>query len=80
MIRGVAGARAYLKQMDQGLKHFLANYQTEFVIEGNKGCEYVAYVPTPASCSGWWRVSEVSSATPVIPWAAVMFLGLQSPI
>lgn len=41
------GARAYLKQMDQGLKHFLANYPTEFLIEGNKGCEYVAYVPTP---------------------------------
>lgn len=41
-----AGARAYLKQMDQGLKHFLAQFASEFQIEGNKGCEFVSYTPS----------------------------------
>jgi len=49
-----AGARAYLKQMDQGLKHFLANFPKEFSIEGNKGCEYVAYTPTQEAMGKIW--------------------------
>lgn len=64
------GARAYLKQMDQGLKHFLANYPTEFVIEGNKGCEYVAYVPTPealARMEARERQMEEKKATNATP-------------
>mmetsp|Transcript_82799 Transcript_82799/g.229913 ORF Transcript_82799/g.229913 Transcript_82799/m.229913 type:complete len:743 (+) Transcript_82799:78-2306(+) len=40
------GARSYLKQMDQGLKHFLAQFPGEFSVEGGKGCEYVTYTPT----------------------------------
>mmetsp|Transcript_19777 Transcript_19777/g.44553 ORF Transcript_19777/g.44553 Transcript_19777/m.44553 type:complete len:722 (+) Transcript_19777:46-2211(+) len=40
------GARKYLKQTDQGLKHFLAQFPQEFSIDGAKGCEYVAYTPT----------------------------------
>mmetsp|Transcript_98940 Transcript_98940/g.307752 ORF Transcript_98940/g.307752 Transcript_98940/m.307752 type:complete len:773 (-) Transcript_98940:145-2463(-) len=40
------GARAYLKQMDQGLKNFLAQFPGEFSVEGGKGCEYVTYTPT----------------------------------
>eukprot|EP00434_Breviolum_minutum_P003555 symbB.v1.2.003128.t1/scaffold128.1/size312424/2 len=47
-------ARAYLKQMDQGLKHFLANFPKEFSIEGNKGCEYVAYTPTQEAMGKIW--------------------------
>jgi len=39
------GSRAYLKQMDQGLKLFLAQYPVEFSVEGSKGSEYVTYVP-----------------------------------
>lgn len=39
------GSRAYLKQIDQGLKHFLAQFPVEFAVEGAKGCEYVTYSP-----------------------------------
>lgn len=45
------GARAYLKQMDQGLKHFLTQFPTEFSVDGGKGCEYVTYTPTQLSLS-----------------------------
>eukprot|EP00928_Gymnodinium_smaydae_P071284 TRINITY_DN54910_c0_g1_i1.p1 TRINITY_DN54910_c0_g1~~TRINITY_DN54910_c0_g1_i1.p1 ORF type:complete len:874 (-),score=184.99 TRINITY_DN54910_c0_g1_i1:441-2900(-) len=44
-----SGARAYLKQMDQGLKHFLAQYPAEFSVEGGKGSEYVSYTPIQLS-------------------------------
>eukprot|EP00927_Polykrikos_kofoidii_P023550 TRINITY_DN21664_c0_g1_i1.p1 TRINITY_DN21664_c0_g1~~TRINITY_DN21664_c0_g1_i1.p1 ORF type:complete len:1133 (-),score=223.70 TRINITY_DN21664_c0_g1_i1:79-3390(-) len=40
-----AGARTYLKHMDQGLKSFLALYPNEFAIEGTQGSEYVHYMP-----------------------------------
>ncbi|CAE8629208.1 unnamed protein product, partial [Polarella glacialis] len=43
-----SGARAYLKQIDQGLKHFLAQYPSEFGVDGSKGCEYVVYAPQMA--------------------------------
>jgi len=46
------GARAFLKQADQGLKHFLANYPGEFSIDGTKGCEYVVYTPFEESSKG----------------------------
>ncbi|CAK0883903.1 unnamed protein product [Prorocentrum cordatum] len=39
------GARAYLRQIDQGLKHFLAQFPSEFSVDGGKGCEYVTYRP-----------------------------------
>eukprot|EP00403_Amphidinium_massartii_P021247 CAMPEP_0178400922 /NCGR_PEP_ID=MMETSP0689_2-20121128/16037_1 /TAXON_ID=160604 /ORGANISM="Amphidinium massartii, Strain CS-259" /LENGTH=842 /DNA_ID=CAMNT_0020021729 /DNA_START=197 /DNA_END=2725 /DNA_ORIENTATION=- len=39
------GSRAYLKKMDQGLKHFLSQYALEFSVEGAKGRECVAYLP-----------------------------------
>merc|ERR1740129_2015591 len=39
------GARAYLKQTDQGLKHFLAQHPNEFSVEGGKGCEHVTHTP-----------------------------------
>lgn len=39
------GARAYLKHVDQGLKHFLAQFPMEFSVDGVKGCEYVTYTP-----------------------------------
>jgi RNA recognition motif-containing protein len=45
------GARSYLKQMDQGLKHFLSQYPSEFSVDGGKGCEYVTYAPTQLSLS-----------------------------
>lgn len=45
------GARSYLKQMDQGLKHFLTQFPTEFSVDGGKGCEYVTYSPTQLSLS-----------------------------
>jgi len=44
-------ARAYLKQMDQGLKHFLSQFPAEFSVDGGKGCEYVTYAPTQLSLS-----------------------------
>mmetsp|Transcript_10115 Transcript_10115/g.29943 ORF Transcript_10115/g.29943 Transcript_10115/m.29943 type:complete len:793 (-) Transcript_10115:299-2677(-) len=44
-----AGGRAYLKQMDQGLKHFLRLFPSEFAVEGGKGCEYVVYTPQTLS-------------------------------
>jgi hypothetical protein len=43
------GARSYLKQMDQGLKHFLTQFPNEFSVDGGKGCEYVTYTPTQLS-------------------------------
>lgn len=43
------GARSYLKQMDQGLKHFLAQFPHEFSVDGGKGCEYVTYTPIQLS-------------------------------
>mmetsp|Transcript_23506 Transcript_23506/g.54550 ORF Transcript_23506/g.54550 Transcript_23506/m.54550 type:complete len:793 (+) Transcript_23506:108-2486(+) len=46
------GARSYLKQMDQGLKFFLAHYATEFSIDGNKGCEFVVYTPLEEANGG----------------------------
>lgn len=36
-------SREYLKQTDQGLKHFLANYG-ELSVEGTKGCEFVCFM------------------------------------
>jgi hypothetical protein len=45
------GARSYLKQMDQGLKHFLSQFPNEFSVDGGKGCEYVTYTPTQLSLS-----------------------------
>lgn len=45
------GARSYLKQMDQGLKHFLSQFPNEFSVDGGKGCEYVNYTPTQLSLS-----------------------------
>mmetsp|Transcript_54556 Transcript_54556/g.127538 ORF Transcript_54556/g.127538 Transcript_54556/m.127538 type:complete len:830 (+) Transcript_54556:172-2661(+) len=39
------GSRAYLKKMDQGLKHFLSQYSMEFTVEGAKGRECVSYLP-----------------------------------
>mmetsp|Transcript_72640 Transcript_72640/g.135717 ORF Transcript_72640/g.135717 Transcript_72640/m.135717 type:complete len:839 (-) Transcript_72640:234-2750(-) len=39
------GSRAYLKRMDQGLKHFLSQYAMEFTVEGAKGRECVSYLP-----------------------------------
>lgn len=55
------GSRAYLKQIDQGLKHFLAQFPVEFAVEGAKGCEYVTYSPI--------HLSEAisSGAGPVAP-------------
>lgn len=44
-------ARSYLKQMDQGLKHFLGQFPTEFSVDGGKGCEYVTYTPAQLSLS-----------------------------
>mmetsp|Transcript_13371 Transcript_13371/g.31350 ORF Transcript_13371/g.31350 Transcript_13371/m.31350 type:complete len:798 (-) Transcript_13371:202-2595(-) len=40
-----AGARAYLKANELGLKSFLAQYPEEFQVEGGKGCEFVTYTP-----------------------------------
>lgn len=53
------GSRAYLKQIDQGLKHFLAQFPVEFSVEGAKGCEYVTYSPI--------HLSEALSSGPVVP-------------
>jgi len=44
-------ARSYLKQMDQGLKHFLGQFPNEFSVDGGKGCEYVTYAPAQLSLS-----------------------------
>lgn len=72
------GSRAYLKQTDQGLKHFLAQYPTEFSIEGGKGSEYVTYTPVlqlserlelpaspPKTLSGTTGLAEGSSVDPM---------------
>lgn len=42
------GARSYVKQMD-GLKHFLAQFSSEFSVEGSKGSEFVTYTPMQLS-------------------------------
>merc|ERR1719277_1943034 len=36
-------ARAYLKQANLGLKHFLNRFPNEFRVEGPKGCERVIW-------------------------------------
>merc|ERR1719478_924692 len=45
------GARSYLKQGDQGLKQFLAQFPAEFSVDGWKGSEYVSYTPTQLNLS-----------------------------
>lgn len=40
-----APARAYLKRVDSGLRRFLAQFPSEFSIEGGAGREYVNYTP-----------------------------------
>ncbi|CAJ1424853.1 unnamed protein product [Effrenium voratum] len=42
------GSRLYLKKTDQGLKHFLASYPNEFLVDGSKGRELITYVPAKA--------------------------------
>ena len=39
------GARLYLKKTDQGLKHFLAQYPSEFSVDGPKGRECITFLP-----------------------------------
>eukprot|EP00930_Biecheleria_cincta_P007896 TRINITY_DN1091_c0_g1_i2.p1 TRINITY_DN1091_c0_g1~~TRINITY_DN1091_c0_g1_i2.p1 ORF type:complete len:707 (+),score=150.75 TRINITY_DN1091_c0_g1_i2:100-2220(+) len=39
------GSRAYLKETDQGLKHFLEQFPGEFAFDGPRGCEYVTFSP-----------------------------------
>lgn len=41
------GARSKVKQMDNGLKHLLAQHPDEFAVVGSKGCEHVTYTPSP---------------------------------
>lgn len=65
------GARSYLKQMDQGLKHFLAQFPSEFSVEGGKGCEYVTYTPT-------LNLSEAVGTTPTVT-ATAPSVGLEPP-
>lgn len=58
-----AGSRAYLKQIDQGLKNFLVQYPNEFSVEGGKGCEYVSYMPlNEAGDAGSYKASSATSA------------------
>lgn len=61
--------RSYLKQMDQGLKHFLAQYPREFSVDGGKGCEYVTYAPIRLSqaIDGFDEPEATSSAPATVP-------------
>eukprot|EP00747_Dinoflagellata_sp_TGD_P167431 gnl/TRDRNA2_/TRDRNA2_191853_c0_seq1.p1 gnl/TRDRNA2_/TRDRNA2_191853_c0~~gnl/TRDRNA2_/TRDRNA2_191853_c0_seq1.p1 ORF type:complete len:812 (+),score=169.45 gnl/TRDRNA2_/TRDRNA2_191853_c0_seq1:79-2436(+) len=45
------GARMYLKRTDQGLKHFLAQYPHEFMVDSAKGRECVIYLPANIGCA-----------------------------
>eukprot|EP00930_Biecheleria_cincta_P100399 TRINITY_DN92039_c0_g1_i1.p1 TRINITY_DN92039_c0_g1~~TRINITY_DN92039_c0_g1_i1.p1 ORF type:complete len:589 (+),score=125.62 TRINITY_DN92039_c0_g1_i1:59-1825(+) len=41
-------ARNYLKNVGQGLRHFLSEFSNEFAVDGEKGKEYVSFIPQAA--------------------------------
>ncbi|CAK0856216.1 unnamed protein product [Prorocentrum cordatum] len=72
------GARACVKQIDNGLKHFLAQHPDEFSVDGVKGCEHVTYHPAgrqPGNAASHRREPPREA----VPLQLSQALGLLSP-
>jgi hypothetical protein len=76
-------ARAYLRRVNLGLKHFLARFPHEFRVEGPKGCEKVIWCPNgidPYQCMPFdpAMMSEAWAAA-AADWSGVLSGEVQMP-